>query len=184
TSPQEKPSVLSPSSSSMQQPLLTQPILSPSSYFQTQAPLGLPSQIQVPFVLPSQQFQTPLFLSPLQLPSQAQTHNWSQLLQPHQPLFANPYNPYQTLSLQTQTFQPNSYVSPIIPTMAEFLKEIDKREETGHYYQDFLGNFEAQRISVKQLQRLTDERLDQCGVNTIGARETIREYAEKYISRL
>src|SRR4029078_10719406 len=99
------------------------------SYFQTQAPLGLPSQIQVPFVLPSQQFQTPLFLSPLQLPSQAQTHNWSHLLQPHQPLFANPYNPYQTLSLQTQTFQPNSYVSPIIPTMAEFLKEIDKREE-------------------------------------------------------
>ncbi|CAG8751857.1 1595_t:CDS:1, partial [Racocetra fulgida] len=142
----------------------------------------LPSQIpqiQVPFVLPQQPILAPLFLSS-QLPSQAQTHNWSQLLQPYQPLFLNPYNSYQTLSLQTQPFQSNSYVSPIIPTMAEFLMEIDEKEGTDYYYQDFLGNFEAQRISVKQLQRLTDEKLNQCEVNTIGAHETIREYAEKY----
>ncbi|CAG8443313.1 14455_t:CDS:2 [Dentiscutata heterogama] len=48
---QEKPSVLLSSLSSMQLPLSTQPILSSSSYFQTQVLSGLLLQIQAPFVL-------------------------------------------------------------------------------------------------------------------------------------
>ncbi|CAG8788134.1 19773_t:CDS:2, partial [Cetraspora pellucida] len=57
---------------------------------------------------------------------------------------------------------------------------VDEKEETDHYYQDFLENFERQKILVKHLQRLTDKEFEQCKVDTIGARQTLREYAAKY----
>ncbi|CAG8736123.1 18609_t:CDS:1, partial [Dentiscutata erythropus] len=53
--------------------------------------------------------------------------------------------------------------------MAEFLKEVAEGEETGNHYQSFLENFNAQRILVKRLKKLTltDEEFVLCGVETI-----------------
>ncbi|CAG8534730.1 16994_t:CDS:1, partial [Cetraspora pellucida] len=61
-----------------------------------------------------------------------------------------------------------------------FLKDVDEKEGTDHYYQDFLENFERQKILAKHLQRLTDKEFEQCKVDTIGARQTLCEYAAKY----
>ncbi|CAG8710100.1 14094_t:CDS:1, partial [Racocetra fulgida] len=38
--------------------------------------------------------------------------------------------------------------------------------------------FEKQQISVKHLGRLSDEEFKQCGVDIIGARRTLHDYAE------
>ncbi|CAG8669947.1 15646_t:CDS:2 [Cetraspora pellucida] len=141
-----------------------QTIISLLSHLQVQAPTVLPSlQIQAPLVLLTQQIHLLLVLSPSQ-----------------PPLSSNLYNPYQALSLHTQTIQPNLYISFTLPTMAEFLGEIDEKEKTDYYYQTFLEKFEEQRILVKHLQKLMNEELEQCGINIIGAWQTLHKYAEKY----
>src|SRR6185436_15750053 len=94
------------------------------------------------------------------------------------------YPPFQFYP-QYNPFQQQNFCQPettplLIPSLAEFLKEIDNKENTNNYYQDFLKEFETQQISVRHLNKLTDEEYIQCGVKTIGARKTIREYAEKY----
>ncbi|CAG8553353.1 10814_t:CDS:2 [Racocetra fulgida] len=73
----------------------------------------------------------------------------------------------------------NSNITSTLFTMSEFLKELDEKEETGHYYQNFLEEFETQQILVRYLRRLTDEQFDKCEVKTISAQQTLREYAEK-----
>jgi hypothetical protein len=96
-----------------------------------------------------------------------------------------PFYPSYQFYPQYIPFQQQNFLQPkmtplLIPSLAEFLKEIDSKENTNNYYQNFLKEFEAQQISVYYLSKLTDEEYIQCGVNTIGARRTIREYAEKY----
>ncbi|CAG8804453.1 6818_t:CDS:1, partial [Dentiscutata erythropus] len=60
-----------------------------------------------------------------------------------------------------------SYVSSILPTMEEFLKEVDENEGTDYHYQDFLEKFKAQRVSVKNLMKLMIEDFKQCGVDIV-----------------
>ncbi|CAG8765435.1 6787_t:CDS:1, partial [Racocetra fulgida] len=48
------------------------------------------------------------------------------------------------------------------------------------YFQKFLLKFEQQQISVRLLSKLSNEDFNKCGVETIGARQTLREYAAKY----
>src|SRR5687767_88336 len=66
------------------------------------------------------------------------------------------------------------------PTICDFLKQIDEYEGTDNYYQSFLVELERQKISVRILSKLSDEEFEKCGVNTIGARQTLRDYAIRY----
>ncbi|CAG8780226.1 18436_t:CDS:2, partial [Racocetra persica] len=58
-------------------------------------------------------------------------------------LFSKPYQAQsQPISLQHQE---NQSCSIKLPTMAKFLKEIDKKKGTNDYYQKFLDKFEKQK---------------------------------------
>ncbi|CAB4438669.1 unnamed protein product [Rhizophagus irregularis] len=70
--------------------------------------------------------------------------------------------------------------SQSIPSMAEFLRQIDEAEKTEDYYFNFLEGFEKQRIRVKHLSKLNDTQFEICGVTAVGDIETIREVAQKY----
>jgi hypothetical protein len=96
-----------------------------------------------------------------------------------------PFPSYNPLSAFPLSPYPISYVSSfssrlITPTISEFLKQVDEDEGTNDYYQSFLTKLEEQRISVRILSKLSDEEFEKCGVNTIGARQTIRDYAIRY----
>lgn len=67
-----------------------------------------------------------------------------------------------------------------MPSIAEFLQQIDETERTEGYYSKFLEGFEKQRIRVKHLNKLNDTQYETCGVTAIGDIETIREAAQKY----
>jgi hypothetical protein len=67
-----------------------------------------------------------------------------------------------------------------IPSMIEFLQQLDEAEETGDYYIKFLEGFEKQRVRVKHLYKLNDMQFEACGITTIGDIETIRDAAKKY----
>ncbi|CAG8659837.1 28532_t:CDS:1 [Dentiscutata erythropus] len=129
------------------------------------------------------QIHAPLALPP-QLPQLQHNGNWifgSQPFYPHQPLFTIPYNSYQQLShISLQPSTSNLYISFTLPSMKEFLREVDEKEETGQYYQDFLEKFKMQRVLVKHLSELIDEEFEKCGIDTVGARKTLREYARRY----
>ncbi|RGB32630.1 hypothetical protein C1646_762675 [Rhizophagus diaphanus] len=73
-----------------------------------------------------------------------------------------------------------SQSSQSIPSMAEFLRQIDEAEKTEDYYFNFLEGFEKQRIRVKHLSKLNDTQLEICRVTAVGDIETIREAAQKY----
>ncbi|CAG8836420.1 15493_t:CDS:1, partial [Racocetra persica] len=81
--------------------------------------------------------------------------------------------------MQPQPIQSNSNITSTLSKISEFLKELDEKEETGHYYQNFLEEFEIQRILVRYLRRLTDKQFDKYRVKTISAQQTLRKYAEK-----
>ena len=68
----------------------------------------------------------------------------------------------------------------ILSTIEDFLKHVDECEGTGDCYQKFLFKFEQQRISVRLLSKLSDENFEKCDVDTIGAKQTLREYAASY----
>ena len=59
-----------------------------------------------------------------------------------------------------------------LPSMIEFLQQIDKAEGTGDYFIKFLEGFEKQRVKVKHLYKLNDMQFKDI--------ETIREAAKKY----
>lgn len=90
--------------------------------------------------------------------------------------FASPYSTPHILE-QTPTSQA---IRSTIPTIGNFLKQVDIDEGTNDYYQSFLVKLEQQRISVRIISKLSDEDFEKCGVNTIGARQTLRDYATKY----
>ncbi|PKY51623.1 hypothetical protein RhiirA4_468771, partial [Rhizophagus irregularis] len=91
--------------------------------------------------------------------------------------------------LQQQISQQSPLQSPLqttlvthqtLPSMIEFLQQLDEAEETGDYYIKFLEGFEKQRVRVKHLYKLNDTQFEACGVTTIGDIETIRDAAKKY----
>lgn len=84
----------------------------------------------------------------------------------------------QQLSQQHSSQPPLTYQS--LPSMIEFLQQLDEAEETGEYYVKFLEGFDKQRVRVKHLYKLTDTQFEACGVTTIGDIETIRDAAKKY----
>ncbi|RIB29801.1 hypothetical protein C2G38_938935 [Gigaspora rosea] len=100
--------------------------------------------------------------------------------------FYNPFLPYFSsqlykLPLQVSFQSPfQSTVRTVLPEIDDFLKHVDESEGTIDYYQKFLFEFKQQKISVRLLSKLSNEDFQQCGVDTIGARETLREYAVKY----
>ena len=67
-----------------------------------------------------------------------------------------------------------------LPSITEFLCQIDERERTEDYYFKFLEGFKKQRIKVKHLNKLNDAQFEACGVTAIGDIETIREAAQNY----
>ncbi|PKK57881.1 hypothetical protein RhiirC2_712649 [Rhizophagus irregularis] len=73
-----------------------------------------------------------------------------------------------------------SQSSQSLPSMTEFLRQIDEVEKTEDYYFNFLEGFEKQRIRVKHLSKLNDTQFEICGVTAVGDIETIREAAQKY----
>ncbi|CAG8801476.1 4800_t:CDS:2, partial [Dentiscutata erythropus] len=87
------------------------------------------------------------------------------------------YNPLQMVPTFTSSYsdlEPTPYTTRLsIPTIGEFLKSIDENENTDDYYQSFLLKFEQQRISVRILSKLSNEEFEKCGVDTIGARQTL-----------
>ncbi|CAG8838062.1 2078_t:CDS:2, partial [Gigaspora margarita] len=69
---------------------------------------------------------------------------------------------------------PTPYLARLLmPTIDEFLKLVDENENTDDYYQGFLTKFMQQRISVRILSILSDEKFNNCDVNTIGAQQTL-----------
>lgn len=147
----------------------------------SQAPLSSLQSSQAPFVLLpqglSQGLPQGLPPTPFVLPSQ---NNWTYGPLAFQP-FSLPFNPYQVQS-QFISLQPNAsrFVSTTLPTMDEFLRDVDEQEGTGHYYQNFLYELRKQEVSVKNLKTLSDEAFKDCGVKTIGARQTLRDYAGRF----
>ncbi|RIA97640.1 hypothetical protein C1645_813882 [Glomus cerebriforme] len=79
------------------------------------------------------------------------------LVTPHffQPLLSQ--QSFQQLPLQPSQ-QPSSQLSSqqTIPSIAEFLHQIDEIEKTEDYYFKFLEEFKKQRIKVKHLNKLND----------------------------
>ncbi|PKC53571.1 hypothetical protein RhiirA1_543156 [Rhizophagus irregularis] len=67
-----------------------------------------------------------------------------------------------------------------LPTISDFLKQIDDNEGTNNYYQSFLEGLEKQRISVRILSKLSMEEFKICGVDTISAQKTLLDYAKRY----
>lgn len=68
----------------------------------------------------------------------------------------------------------------MIHTIGDFLKQVDESEGTNDYYHSVLTELEQQRISVRILPKLSDKEFEICGVDTIGARQTLHNYAIKY----
>ncbi|CAG8754303.1 19663_t:CDS:2 [Rhizophagus irregularis] len=89
---------------------------------------------------------------------------------------------FQQPPLQPSFQQTSSHPSSqqTIPSMAEFLHQIDEIEKTEDYYFKFLEGFEKQRIKVKHLNKLNDAQFEACGVIAIGDVETISEAAQNY----
>ncbi|CAG8702248.1 16434_t:CDS:2 [Cetraspora pellucida] len=102
-----------------------------------------------PLYISSQIYRTP-FQTSIQMPSQS--------------------------AIQTSS-QSATSITMTLPTIGDFLKQVDESEDTGNYYQNFLLKLEQQRILVRLLSKLSDENFEKCGIDTIGARETLREYA-------
>jgi len=87
---------------------------------------------------------------------------------------------FQQQQLSQQPPLQSSLTQQSLPSMIEFLQQIDEAEGTGDYFVKFLEGFEKQRVKVKHLYKLNDMQFKDCGVMTIGDIETIREVAKKY----
>ncbi|CAG8811667.1 14156_t:CDS:2, partial [Dentiscutata erythropus] len=123
-----------------------------------QMPLVLPSLLLLqalplsPDVQPLQQSPQVQLIQLQQSPPQLLQAQLMQLLPPQvlqsqQSLQAQLMQPQQSLLLsQSYVIQSNPYIYSTLPTIAEFLKEVDEREETGDHYKSFLEKFNAQRI--------------------------------------
>ncbi|CAB4413607.1 unnamed protein product [Rhizophagus irregularis] len=72
-----------------------------------------------------------------------------------------------------------SQSSQSIPSMAEFLQQIDEAEKTEDYYFNFLEGFEKQRIRVKHLSKLNDTQFEICGVTAVGDIEKLFKNTNK-----
>ena len=121
----------------------------------------------------------PSHLQPSELNSFSPSSNSYLLLPPYNPLqmfsaFTSPYNPTNILE---QTLTSSALT---IPTISEFLKQVDEMEGTNNYYQSFLEGLEKQRISVRILSKLSMEEFEKWGVDTIGAQKTLLDYAKRY----
>ncbi|CAB4489812.1 unnamed protein product [Rhizophagus irregularis] len=104
---------------------------------------------------------------------------------PTHPLFAYNhliYNHQQKIHFyhQAHTYQQTPTMTTKLPTISDFLKQIDDNEGTNNYYQSFLEGLEKQRISVRILSKLSMEEFKICGVNTIGAQKTLLDYTKRY----
>ena len=87
---------------------------------------------------------------------------------------------FQQQQLSQQPPLQSSLTQQSLPSMIEFLQQIDEAEGTGDYFVKFLEGFEKQRIRVKYLNKLNDIQFETCEVMTIEDIETIREAAQKY----
>ncbi|CAB5396025.1 unnamed protein product [Rhizophagus irregularis] len=100
---------------------------------------------------------------------------------PTHPLFAYTKNRSQpTLPQLSKDLQNSIITHQTLPSMIEFLQQLDEAEETGDYYIKFLEEFEKQRVRVKHLYKLNDTQFEACGVTTIRNIKTIRDAAKKY----
>ncbi|CAG8731612.1 27569_t:CDS:2, partial [Dentiscutata erythropus] len=112
----------------------------------------------------------------------------SQLSEPNIPTssympspFYNPLHMHSNFILPYSISEQTTFTTrSFIPSIDDFLKLVDEKEDTGDYYQGFLAKFKQQRISVRILSRISDEEFKNCDVDTIGARQTLHYYAMKY----
>lgn len=101
----------------------------------------------------------------------------------YQSLFTPHILPLQvpsSLASYNSVIPQSSSSQQVLPSMSEFLQQIDETEKTGDYYFKLLEGFEKQRIKVKHLNKLSDAQFEVCGVTAIGDIETIKEAAQKY----
>ncbi|CAG8752382.1 26695_t:CDS:2, partial [Gigaspora margarita] len=123
-----------------------------------------------------------------QHPSKAKSTNLqfeSNLFSTPNPYLSFPiYNPLQAFSqsysgsnISEQTLQTSNST---IPTIKDFLKQVDESEDTGEYYQNLLEGLKQQRVSVQLLSLLSDEDFKECEITTVGDRLTLCNYAKKY----
>ena len=92
------------------------------------------------------------------------------------------YNPLQMFPAPyaAHVLEQTPTMTTKLPTISDFLKQIDENEGTNNYYQSFLEGLEKQRISVRILSKLSMEEFEKCGVDTIGAQNTLLDYAKRY----
>ena len=81
----------------------------------------------------------------------------------------------QSLSLFSQT----SDHKKTVPSMEDFLKELDK-EFGENKFTCYLTIFEEQEILVNQLTKLSDSEYNSMGVTIIGRRQILRDKAKEY----
>ncbi|CAG8620836.1 11552_t:CDS:2, partial [Racocetra fulgida] len=125
---------------------------------------------------PSAPLQIPSHLAPLQSTSLLQSNLIQQTNFFQHPMYPGQfYIPSPIYTPIQPSLQPS-----FKPTLEDFLKHIDECEGTGNYYHGFLLKFQQQKISIRLLTKLSNEDFEKCDIDTIGAQQTLRDYAARY----
>ncbi|GBB90427.1 hypothetical protein RclHR1_07760013 [Rhizophagus clarus] len=85
----------------------------------------------------------------------------------------------QSLSISSQTSLDHNLTKKTIPSMEDFLKNLDQEYGDGKFT-CYLSVFEEQEILVNQLTRLSESEYISMGVTIIGRRQILRDEAKKY----
>jgi hypothetical protein len=70
-----------------------------------------------------------------------------------------------------------------IPSIAEFLSDLDIRMGQGDYYIGLTPAFEKEEIAVDTIPYLTDQQFNNLGVSILGRQLRLRAEAEKYCGK-
>jgi hypothetical protein len=82
-------------------------------------------------------------------------------------------------SLISQTSEQSLLTKKTIPSMEDFLKQLDQ-EFGENKFTCYLSVFEEQEILVNQLTRLSDSEYISMGITIIGRRQILHDEAKKY----
>ncbi|RGB23748.1 hypothetical protein C1646_676877 [Rhizophagus diaphanus] len=85
----------------------------------------------------------------------------------------------QSLSISSQTSLDHNLTKKTIPSMKDFLKNLDQ-EYGDRKFTCYLSVFEEQEILVNQLTRLSESEYISIGVTIIGRRQILHNEAKKY----
>lgn len=87
--------------------------------------------------------------------------------------FHYPYlHPHQNTSIQPR--------SPDLPSISEFLLNLDQKYNCNNVYSKFENAFLEEEITVNVIKDLSDDQLVKLGIVKIGCQKNIRQAAQKY----